>query len=94
MSFSRVLDLFLLANYIYQPIMEAVTANGTSAVNASNVANAVFEDSVWTGDVIVSIFAGHNAQSLADYFVHRSTTSMPTSIIVSPDCFDSYVNGR
>ncbi|ETW83287.1 multicopper oxidase [Heterobasidion irregulare TC 32-1] len=41
-------------NYVYKPILEAVAANGSTVVNSTNVANALFEDSVWTGDIIIN----------------------------------------
>ncbi|THH15565.1 hypothetical protein EW146_g4939 [Bondarzewia mesenterica] len=41
-------------NYIYQPILEAVAANGSTAVNSTNVANAIFDDDIWTGDIIIN----------------------------------------
>ncbi|THU78948.1 Cupredoxin [Dendrothele bispora CBS 962.96] len=41
-------------NYIYQPILEGIASEGTSFINTSAVASAIFEDDVWTGDIIIN----------------------------------------
>ncbi|THU94130.1 hypothetical protein K435DRAFT_669017 [Dendrothele bispora CBS 962.96] len=41
-------------NYIYQPILEGITSDGTSFINTSAVASAIFDDDVWTGDIIIN----------------------------------------
>ncbi|KAK7444341.1 hypothetical protein VKT23_015353 [Stygiomarasmius scandens] len=41
-------------NYIYQPILEGIASEGTSFINSSAVASAIFEDDVWIGDIIAS----------------------------------------
>ncbi|EIM91340.1 uncharacterized protein STEHIDRAFT_152988 [Stereum hirsutum FP-91666 SS1] len=39
-------------NYIYQPLLEAVAA-GTD-INSTDVSNVVFDDDVWSGDIIIN----------------------------------------
>ena len=42
------------ANYVYHPFLETVANKGS--LNSTNVLYAEFDDDVWAGDIIVSIF--------------------------------------
>ncbi|KAK7458870.1 hypothetical protein VKT23_009880 [Stygiomarasmius scandens] len=53
-------------NYIYHPVLEGIASDGTSYIDdEEDVAYAIFEDDVWSGDIIIN-----NLDSALDHPYH------------------------